>query len=226
LSVIISGIHEGRAVFANTSKYIMTTLSANFGNFFAVAIVSLIIDYLPMLPLQILLVNLLSDFPMIAVATDTVDSSEVNHPRKYDLKSFAILSLILGLTSTFFDFIFFATFKESGAPTLQTTWFIGSILTELVFIYSARTRKLFFKSKRPSWALMILTIIAIEITIYIPYTQIGHEVFKFVTPTNIQIMSVLGIVVLYFITTESVKLLYYRFASPKTEVTPLVKLLK
>jgi Mg2+-importing ATPase len=213
LSVIIDGIHEGRAVFANTSKYITTTLSANFGNFFAVAIVSLIIDYLPMLPLQILLVNLLSDFPMIAVATDTVDTSEVSHPRKYDLKSFAFLSLVLGLTSTFFDFIFFAVFKGSGAPVLQTTWFIGSILTELVFIYSARTRKFFLKSKRPSWALFVLTIIAIEITVYVPYTQIGHEVFKFITPSNTQIMSVLGIVVLYFITTESVKLLYYRFTS-------------
>jgi len=213
LSVIIDGIHEGRAVFANTSKYITTTLSANFGNFFAVAIVSLIIDYLPMLPLQILLVNLLSDFPMIAVATDTVDTSEVNVPRKYNLKGMAAFSLILGITSTFFDFVFFAVFKNSGAPVLQTTWFIGSVLTELVFIYSTRTKKFFLKSKLPSWSLMVLTIIAMEITVFVPYTNIGHNVFKFITPSNIQIMEVIGIVVMYFITTESVKLLYYRFTT-------------
>lgn len=222
LSVIIDGIHEGRAVFANTSKYITTTLSANFGNFFAVAIVSLIIDYLPMLPLQILLVNLLSDFPMIAVATDTVDSSEVDHPRKYDLKSFAFLSLVLGLTSTFFDFIFFAVFKGSGAPVLQTTWFIGSILTELLFIYSTRTRKFFLRSRRPSFILLFLTGIAIVITVLLPYTKVGAEVFRFITPTPMHLMLVLGIVFSYFITTESVKLLYYKMnTKPSTPYKPL-----
>lgn len=210
LSVIIDGIHEGRAVFANTSKYIMTTLSANFGNFFAVAIVSLIIDYLPMLPLQILLVNLLSDFPMISVATDTVDSSEVATPNRYDLKTFAFLSILLGVVSTFFDFVFFASFQHAGASVLQTNWFIGSILTELIFIFSARTRKFFARAKFPSWSLIVLAIIAAEATISIPYTGIGHNIFKFTSPTPQMMGIILGIVGIYFVTTEAVKLLYYK----------------
>jgi Mg2+-importing ATPase len=94
LSVIIDGIREGRAVFANTNKYITATLSSNFGNFFAVAIVSLIIDFLPMLPLQILLVNLLSDFPMISIATDSVDPENIETPSKYSIKNFAFIALL------------------------------------------------------------------------------------------------------------------------------------
>lgn len=210
LQVIVDGIHEGRNVFVNTSKYILATLSANFGNFFAIAIVSLIIDYLPMLPLQILLVNLLSDFPMISVATDTVDEAEVVSPRTYDLKSFAFLSLLLGIVSTFFDFVFFALFRGYGPSTLQTNWFIGSILTELLFIFSIRSRTFFLRSKFPSLPLLALTIIAAEITVFIPYTSIGHEIFKFISPTFPMISLVFTVVILYFVTTEIVKLSYYR----------------
>ncbi len=221
LRVIVDGIHEGRAVFANTSKYITTTLSSNFGNFFAVAIVSLVIDYLPMLPLQILLVNLLTDFPMISVATDTVDKSEVDSPKKYDLKSFAFLALTLGVTSTFFDFIFFAIFRTQGPSVLQTNWFIGSILTELIFIFSIRTRRFFMKAKFPSWTLLVLVIIAAEAAILFPYTGIGHNVFKFVSPTPQSLIIILGIVGGYFVTTETVKLMYYRMVGrqvvPKAE---------
>lgn len=213
LAVIVDGIHEGRNVFANTSKYISTTLSANFGNFFAIAIVSLLIDYLPMLPLQILLVNLLTDFPMIIVATDTVDSSDVATPRKYDLAGFAFLAILLGVVSTFFDFVFFAVFKASGPSVLQTNWFIGSILTELVFIFSLRSRKFFLKAKFPSWPLITLASLAALVAIALPYTAFGHETFKFVSPTRMGIILIIGIVLTYFMTTEIVKLRYYKMTT-------------
>jgi Mg2+-importing ATPase len=135
LDVIIEGIRSGRAVFANTVKYLKATLASNFGNFYAIAIASLFVSVLPMLPLQILLVNLLSDFPMISIATDTVDAAELTKPRKYEIREIVLIATLLGVVSTVFDFMFFAVFVNQGAGILQTNWFMGSILTELVFLF-------------------------------------------------------------------------------------------
>ncbi|MEK7084034.1 MAG: HAD-IC family P-type ATPase, partial [Patescibacteria group bacterium] len=154
LHVIIDGIKQGRETFANTTKYIKATLTSNFGNFYAVALASLMIDFLPMLPLQILLVNLLSDFPMIAVATDTVEAGELRSPKNYDVKHITLIATILGLVSTVFDFIFFGIFLSFGASILQTNWFIGSILTELILLFSIRTKGSFWKAQRPSWIIL------------------------------------------------------------------------
>ncbi len=212
LNVVVDGIRIGREVFANTTKYIKATLSSNFGNFYAVAFASLLIDYLPLLPLQILLINLLSDFPMILVATDNVDPDDLSRPRHYDLKHIAFLATLLGLVSTFFDFVFFGLFASRGPSVLQTNWFIGSILTELVFLFSVRTRFPVWRARRPSTSLLVLTAAAFLATILIPYTSFGHLVFHFVSPTAGQLLLILGIVVVYFMVTESVKVLYYRFS--------------
>lgn len=210
LKVIVEGIREGRSVFANTTKYIKSTLASNFGNFYAVAVASMLVDFLPMLPLQILLVNLLSDFPMIAVATDTVDEAELHTPRHYDVRSIALLATILGVVSTVFDFIFFALFR-SVPVVLQTNWFIGSILTELVFIFSVRTPSFFLHARRPSRPLLWLTVTAALITVGLPFTGIGQSLFHFRPPTGPALGVILGLVLCYFIATEVVKLLYYRY---------------
>ncbi|MDO8497332.1 MAG: HAD-IC family P-type ATPase [bacterium] len=220
LSVIIDGIQEGREVFANTIKYVKMTLTSNFGNFYAVAIASLIINFLPMLPIQILLVNLLSDFPLIAIATDSVDAEEIKTPESYNLRDFALIAIILGLVSTVFDFIFFGLFYRISPEVLQTNWFMGSILTELVLLYSLRTRLPFLQTKFPSITITGLTLVAAITTIVIPFTSIGQIVFKFKPPTLIHLIIILVIVCLYFISTETVKLLYYRlFDSRKSNPT-------
>ena len=216
LEVIVNGIEEGRAVFANTIKYIKATLASNFGNFYAVAIASLLIDYLPMLPLQILLVNLLSDFPMIALATDTVDADEGHKPKSYQVRDIALLATVLGVTSTIFDFIFFAIYSRVSPGVLQTNWFIGSILTELVFIYSIRTKFFFARSSHPSHILVGLTAVAALLTILLPFTPLGVSVFHFTAPRISYLLLDLGLVAMYFVSTESVKLLYYRFAAPRS----------
>jgi len=211
LNVIVDGIREGREVFANTLKYIKATLASNFGNFYAVAIASLMIDFLPILPLQILLVNLLSDFPMIAVATDSIDENDIKEPQKYNLREIAFLATVLGLVSTTFDFIFFAIFVRISPQALQTNWFIGSILTELVFLFSIRTKKFFLFSKKPSSIMIALSAIAFVLTIVIPFTYFGQATFKFAQPKAAYIIWTLGIVGAYFFVTESAKLLYYKF---------------
>lgn len=210
LEVIIEGIKEGRQVFANTTKYIKSTLASNFGNFFAVATASLLVDFLPMLPIQILLVNLLSDTPMISISTDTVDPSELKSPRKYTVKDIIVIAIILGLVSTVFDFIFFGAFYRISPGVLQTNWFIGSILTELVLLFSIRTKSLFIKSKRPSTSIIVLSVLTFILTIGLPYTPFGQSVFKFVPPTGGHLVFIISMVVLYFIISETVKLFYYR----------------
>jgi len=210
LQVIVDGIYEGRKVFANTIKYLTLTLAANFGNFYAVAIASLFIDFLPMLPLQILLLNLLSDFPMIAVATDYVDQEVLLKPRKYKVKDILVVSTILGLVSTVFDFVFFFFFYKISPAVLQTSWFIGSVLTELVFIFSIRTRKFFLSSIKPSKTLTSLALIAAVITIILPFLTIGQRYFQFERPTYENLFIIIAIVIAYFIATEAVKVFYYR----------------
>lgn len=217
LGVIIDGIKEGREVFGNTIKYIRATLASNFGNFYSLALVSLFIDYLPMLPLQILLVNLLSDFPMIAIATDTVDPEELKRPKDYNIREITFLATILGVVSSFFDFAYFAAFFRTSPEILQTNWFIGSILTELVIIYSIRTRLFFTKAKFPSRILIGLTLVAAVTTIGITFTNIGHKIFSFISPTPGQLIFTLSIVLIYFVVTESVKLLYFKYATIKSK---------
>jgi Mg2+-importing ATPase len=213
LLVIIEGIKEGREIFSNIIKYIKLTLISNFGNFYAVATAALILPFLPMLPIQILLLNLLSDFPMIMISTDKVDIEELRRPKTYNIREVILIALILGIVSTIFDFVFFAVFRNSPPSVMQTYWFIGSVLTELVLIFSIRTRGLFLKARRISTWLCGVIFTATCITVLIPYSAFGKSVFHFITPSSSYLAMVLGIVALYFISTEGIKLLYYRFTN-------------
>jgi len=217
LAVVIDGIKEGRKVFANTIKYIRATLASNFGNFYALAIVSLFIDFLPILPIQILLINLLSDFPMIAVATDNIDPVELKKPKKYEVKEIIFLATTLGIVSTVFDFIFFGVFVRFSPAILQTSWFIGSILTELILIFSIRTRYWFFKAAPPSKIINWLTVLIFFVTVIFPFTALGQNFFHFIKPTFGQLTLIFMIVGLYFITTELVKIYYYRYLNQTKE---------
>jgi len=212
LGVIIDGIVEGRKAFAKTVTYIRATILSNFGNFFAMAFASFIIPYLPMLAVQILTVNLISDFPMISISTDNVSIKDLKNPKNYNTKEIIIIALLLGVVSTMFDFIMFGIFQRFGEGVLQTSWFVGSIATELVLLFSIRTNKVFFKaSARPSNTIIILSVVALLITLALPFTGIGVSLLHFVRPSLAHLGILLLIVLGYFLTTEFVKHLYYRF---------------
>ncbi len=213
LNVIVDGIKEGRQVFANVIKYIRATLGSNFGNFYTVAIASLLVDFLPLLPLQLLLINLLTDFPMISIATDTVDTGDLKKPSRYDIREIALSATLLGVVSTIFDFMFFALYVRISPEVLQTNWFIGSVLTELLLLFSIRTRGVFFKAKKPSALLLSLTALSFAAAIIIPSTIWGREFFHFVNPTRSHMTAILLIAVSYFVVTETVKLFYYKFVN-------------
>ncbi len=211
LKIIVDGILQGRNIFSNINKYIKCTLSSNFGNFYSIALISLAIPFLPMLPVQILLVNLLSDFPLISVASDRVDVEELRKPKFYRLNKLILLIILLALVSTIFDFIFFGIFHKVGASLLQTLWFIESILTEIFLIFSIRTMHFFLKAKVPSFPLIAISILTILTTVLLPFTNFGQKTFQFVSPPIPSLLIVLSLVISYFLISEVVKLLYFRF---------------
>ena len=118
LRVIIEGIALGRGVFSNTIKYILASISSTFGNFYSIAIISMLVNFLPLSAVQILLINFLSDLPMISIATDTVDTDELKRPHEYNLKEIAFFATILGIVSSFFDFILFSCILGLQLPQL------------------------------------------------------------------------------------------------------------
>jgi Mg2+-importing ATPase len=208
--VIVDGVREGRVIFANTMKYIRATLTSNFGNFYALAFSTLFVPYLPMLPIQILLLNLLSDFPMITIATDTVDTEEVRKPKQYELRELMRLALLLGIISTAFDFLFFFVYRGYGESTLQTFWFMGSILTELILLFSIRTMRPFWKASRPHMFVTGFTGAVALVTVLLPFTTFGQKIFHFVLPDLHLFCLMIGIVLCYFLATEAGKLLILR----------------
>jgi Mg2+-importing ATPase len=147
---------------------------------------------------------------MISISTDEVDRKELKSPKKYEVREIIIIAIILGFISMVFDFIFFGLFFRISPEVLRTNWFIGSILTELVLIFSVRTNSFFTKASRPSKPLIWLSITTFVLTIGIPFTQIGQKIFKFVPPSAPHLTCILLLVVVYFAISEAVKLFYYR----------------
>lgn len=205
LQVIVEGIRFGRETHANTMKYIRATLISNFGNFYAVAIGSLFISFLPMLPKQLLLLNLLSDFPMMAIAFDRVSAQEVERPQRYDLHSLYIIFVTMGLVSTVFDFICFGLFYRISPAVLQTNWFIASVLTEILLMLSIRSLAPITKAGWPAPSIVILSVIATALAIGLPMIPATAAFFEFQPPTMAHLGIILGIAVSYLVVTELVK---------------------
>ncbi|MCX6722329.1 MAG: HAD-IC family P-type ATPase [Candidatus Staskawiczbacteria bacterium] len=216
LRVIVNGIKDGRVIFANINKYIKTALANNFGQFYSMAVISLFVNFLPMLPVQILLSNIISDLPLIFIATDAVDVDELKKPKMYQLHNVLPLIISLALVGTLFDFIFFTIFYKFQPSTIQTLWFIEGLLTDIVLIFIIRTRGKFWKAKKPSAWLSVSTILAGIVIVALPFLKIGQRWFHFITPPMIPLLVVFLIVILYFITSEIVKLVYFHYWKPKT----------
>jgi Mg2+-importing ATPase len=210
LMPIVKGIKESRSLFANINKYMIITMTGNFGNCLSLAISSFVIPYLPMLPVQIIIVNLLCDLPMLAIATDHVDIEELKNPHKLDLAHLFTVTAIFAIISSAFDLFYFALFKQYDQQTLQTGWFILNILTELVVIFSLRSRQSFITARGPSWTLISLSIMSTLIALSLPYSIIGQTYFSFVTLHHLQLMIIIALTMSYFMATESTKWLLNR----------------
>jgi Mg2+-importing ATPase len=210
LGVILDGIKEGRKTFANTLKYIFINTGSTFGNMFSMAVASLILPFLPMLPKQILLTNFLTDFPYLSIASDNVDEEQLAKPGKWDIKFIRNYMLIFGLHSSIFDVITFLSLYfilKVQESAFQTGWFIESILTELFILFIIRTHKNFFKSK-PNAILLILSVLGLVTTILLPYSPLNKELGLFPL-TTIQLSVMLFIVFCYVTTADILKKWYF-----------------
>jgi Mg2+-importing ATPase len=211
LAVLADGIKEGRKTFANTLKYIFINTGSTFGNMFSVAIASLLLPFLPMLPKQILLTNFITDFPYLTVASDSVDREQLDRPGKWNLKFIRNYMIVFGIHSSVFDIITFLTLLyvlKAKEAAFQTGWFIESILTELFILFIIRTHKRFFTS-RPGKYLFILSIAGLLITLALPYLPLAAKTGLMPLPF-VNLAAMLLIVAAYVITADLLKTWFFK----------------
>lgn len=211
LGVLVQGVREGRTTFANTLKYVFMATSANFGNMFSMAGVSLFLPFLPLLPKQILLTNLLTDFPEMTIATDRVDHEMVDYPRRWDIKAIRQFMMTFGLVSSVFDYLTFGVllFMLHATPAqFRTGWFLESVISASLIVLVIRSRKPFFKS-RPGKYLLRATLSIVVVTLILPFTPLA-KIFGF-SPLPISFLLIIGMIVtFYIITAEMVKTVFYQ----------------
>lgn len=211
LEVLNRGIILGRTTFNNTLKYIQVTTSANFGNMFSMAGASLFLPFLPLLPKQILLINFLSDIPAITIASDTVDPEILLKPQRWDVKFIRDFMFVFGFISSVFDYLAFAVLLlvfKTPEEMFQSSWFVVSILTELLILMVMRTRKPFFKS-RPAPVMLFTTLAVGALTLILPYLPF-HQFLNIEPMDPMLLAALLGIVFLYIVTTEIAKNIFYK----------------
>ena len=211
LAVLCQGVREGRTTFANTLKYVFMATSANFGNMFSMAAAALFLPFLPLLPTQILLTNLLTDGPEMTIAGDQVDPEMVEYPRRWNIVAIRRFMLNFGLLSSLFDFATFAvllSLLRVDRHTFRTGWFVESVVSAALTVLVIRTRKPFFRS-RPSRALLLTTLAVVLATVCVPFTPLGG-VFGFV-PLSVNCLAcIAAIVAAYVLCAELLKLAFYR----------------
>jgi P-type Mg2+ transporter len=211
LGVLLEGVREGRTTFANTLKYVFMATSANFGNMFSMAGVSLFLPFLPLLPKQILLTNLMTDFPEMTIATDRVDNEMIDHPRRWDIKIIRRFMITFGLISSLFDFLTFGVLLlilHATQDQFRTGWFLESVISASLIVLIIRSRKPFFKSK-PGKYLLAATLSVVVATLIVPFTSLGG-IFGF-TPLPAWYFLYIGMIITgYIITAEIAKTIFYK----------------
>ena len=184
LTVLAEGVLEGRRTFGNTMKYVMLGVSSNFGNMFSVAGAAVFLPFLPMLPVQILLNNLLYDMSQSTITTDNVDQEDVERPRRWDISFIRRFMVSLGPVSSLFDFITFFTMLlvfNASAALFQTAWFIESLCSQTLVVFVIRSRRTPFYKSKPSKFLLASGLGIISFALILPFTPLG-TLFGFVPP--------------------------------------------
>ncbi len=212
LDSLRAGVEDGRRTFANTLKYIRITTSANFGNMISMALATLALPFLPMLPKQILLNNFLSDFPAVTISTDNVDRAETETAQRWDIREVRFFMIVFGLASTAFDLVTFVVLLRvfnADSVTFQTAWFVVSLLTELAVLFVLRTREP-LRLSRPSHLLVASSLGIALIALVLPYAGPVAGIFSFDALPLPILAAALLIVAGYVATTEALKRRFYR----------------
>jgi P-type Mg2+ transporter len=212
LGVLVRGVQEGRATFANTLKYVYMATSANFGNMFSMAGASLFLPFLPLLPKQILLMNLLTDFPEMTIATDSVDAELMAEPRRWDIRSIRNFMLVFGTLSSVFDYLTFGALLlvlRSDKEAFRTGWFLESVISACLIVLVVRSRRPFWRSK-PSIYLLGTTIAMVVATLILPYTPPLAQPLGLGPVAPAFLLMLAAIVACYIAAAEVAKRFFYR----------------
>ncbi len=211
LGVIINGISYGRSIFSNINKYIRFTLVGNFGNFFAISALYLISGAnLPLLPIQLVLTNLLTDLPCITIATDNVSPSELVLPSKFNVHSLMFISMFLGSITALFEIMYYAIIKSQPIGIAQTGLYLFLTLTGLIVIFSIRNKDHFWKAPKLSSPMALSFAIVTFISIATIYIGITKRLFTFsALPSDILAIT-LGIAIFYVFILDTVKTWFYK----------------
>ena len=211
LGVVADGVREGRRTFANIMKYVMMGTSSNFGNMFSMAGAVLFLPFLPMLPIQILLNNLLYDVSEIAIPMDNVDQAAIARPEHWDMTFVRNFMFVFGPLSSLFDFLTFWLLLHlfhAGEALFHTGWFLESLMTQILVIFVIRTRGGILNSK-PAALLIASSLGALAVAILLPFTPLGR-LLGFVAPSIGLIAALAGITIAYLFLTDVVKRLFLR----------------
>src|SRR5699024_4439943 len=229
LMILEKGIILGRKVFGNIMKYINATTSSNFGNMFSVLIASIFLPFLPMLPMQLLFLNLLYDISCMSMPWDNVDEEYLKAPKKWESSSIQRFMIWFGPTSSIFDILSFAVLfliilpqflggnysslnseiQELFIALFHSGWFVVSLWTQTLVLYTLRTKKLPFIESRPSTVMTFFTLLGIVIGTIVPYTQLGTALDLTALPGTFWLL-LLGIVIAYLILVTIVKYYYVK----------------
>ena len=211
LSVVARGLREGRRTFANTMKYVFMATSANFGNMFSMAGASLFLPFLPLVPKQVLLTNVLTDLPEMAIASDAVDDESVARPPRWDIGLVRRFMIVFGLLSSVFDYLTFGALLWVAGPSpaaFRTGWFIESVLSAASVVLVVRSRRPLGKS-RPGRALVRATALCSAITLALPFSPLAAPLG--LLPPRPAILGLIAVVVgTYVGAAELVKRSFFR----------------
>jgi len=211
LGVLERGVREGRMTFANTLKYVFMATSANFGNMFSVAGASIFLSFLPLLPKQILLTNLMTDFPEINIASDNVDSEMVMQPRRWNIRFIQQFMLTFGILSSFFDYLTFGALLillHASETQFRTGWFMESVISASLIVLVIRSRRSLLKS-RPGKYLFLATLLIVALTFILPFTPLA-PLLGFSPLPGLFVLFIIAIVIIYIFTAELTKRIFYR----------------
>ena len=214
LRVLHEGVREGRRTFGNVMKYIMMGTSSNFGNMFSMAGATLVLPFLPMLPMQVLLNNFLYDFSEIAIPLDHVEEATLASPRAWDIAFVRRFMIVFGLVSSLFDFLTFWMLRfvfRADASLFHTGWFVESIATQVLVIFIIRTRGSPWASRPHPW-LVALALAVVAVAALLPLSPLA-AFLGFVAPPPAFYAALAGIVAAYLVVVQGAKQLFYRAES-------------
>ena len=223
LDILATGIGEGRRIFSNTIKYVLMATSSNFGNMFSAGAGSLFLTFLPLLPTQILLNNLLYDTSQIAIPTDNVDEEQVRRPAHWDLTMIRRFMLFFGPISSLFDFGTFAILLigfDAGHTLFRSGWFIESLATQSLAIFAIRTRRVPFFRSRPGTALAASTLAAVAIAFALPFSPFAHTLGFTSLPIGL-VAAIAAITPIYLLVLELAKRVFYRREAARPAMAPV-----